>query len=211
MCPTHAGQIIMKKTLLVSFLLLFIASVGASGQNSSKNRWTQRNAAGGIDTYERNKDGSLTVNSESPCIWCHGNKTCSICMGMGGTYSAAYGLWYTCRSCLGSKVCQNCKGSGVVKSYSRIQKDGSSSMVSNNGYTVSGNAGGYIVTNPNGKKSAYPSKGGSSRENSRRNDSPTYVEEIQYSPNYTGLSNNMWCEKCQSVSPAHVHIKKRVR
>ena len=130
---------------------------------------------------------------------------------MGGTYSAAYGLWYTCRSCLGSKICQNCKGSGVVKSYSRIQKDGSSSMVSTNGYTVSGNAGGYIVTNPNGKKSAYPGKGGSSRDNSRRNDSPTYVEEIQYSPNYTGLSNNMWCEKCQSVSPAHVHIKKRVR
>ena len=84
-------------------------------------------------------------------------------------------------------------------------------MVSTNGYTVSGNAGGYIVTSPNGKKSAYPGKGGSSRENSRRNDSPTYVEEIQYSPNYTGLSNNMWCEKCQSVSPAHVHIKKRVR
>lgn len=201
----------MKKSLFLTLFVFIVASACTYAQNNSRKSWTQRNAAGGIDRYEMNKDGSMTVQSESPCIWCHGNKYCSICNGMGGTYSAAYDLWYTCRSCLGSKVCQNCKGVGIVKSFTHIDKNQNSNMYSTNGYSVSGNAGGYVVTSPNGKKSAYPSKRGSSRGGSKR-ESPTYVDEIVYNHSYTGLNQSlMWCEKCQSAGPAHTHIKKRVR
>ena len=71
------------------------------------------------------------------------------------------------------------------------------------------------MTDPNGRRTAVPSGGGSypreSRSSSSEDTSNDYIETIEYAPNYTGESNDVWCEKCQEFAPRHSHIRKRVR
>lgn len=178
-------------------------------------KWRQNLPGGGYADYVQNKDGTLTVTQVQPCMFCHGTKVCPGCGGTGGTYGRAYGgMYYPCKMCLQSGKCNSCKGEGQVTTISRTDAAGNTSIVSSNGYSAVGGPAGAIVTDPNGRRTGHPSGGGfnseSSSSSSKRDNKNDYVEIIQYAPNYTGEPNDAWCGKCQSYSPRHVHIKKRV-
>lgn len=179
-------------------------------------KWRQNLPGGGYADYVQQTDGSLTITQVQPCMFCHGTKVCPACGGTGGTYGRAYGgMYYPCKMCLQTGQCSSCKGEGSITTISVTDASGNTSMTSSSGYSAVGGSGGTIVTSPNGKRTAYPSGGsvsggGSSRHSDNHDRSNDYVETIEYAPNYTGESNNEWCEKCQKIAPAHSHIRKRV-
>lgn len=161
-------------------------------------------------TQSSSHNGTQTITQ--PCTICQGGKTCRVCFGRGGTMGAAYGgMWYTCTSCLGSGVCQFCRGQGYVTTQIVTDGRGNATAISSNGYVSSGNAGGAMVTSPNGSTHAHP-KGGSSSSSSRssssRSSSSTSkpVDITHYGTDYTGSDNRYWCEKCHKWSVSrHSH------
>ncbi len=161
---------------------------------------------GGFRISYMQKDGSQTFYEEHPCIICKGDGKCHICWGTGGTYNGYTGIFYPCTACAragGKNVCYSCFGKGKT-TLTGTYKDGVAKSVGNDGRTYIGTAEGY--NSKSDRSSSRSSKKSSS--SSRSND---YVETIQYAPNYTGVSNDTWCEKCQKYGPAHSHIRKRVR
>lgn len=59
---------------------------------------------------------------------------------------------------------------------------------------------------------------GTSSSSSRRSSSSSssgggvqYIESIEYAPEFTGHTTNVWCERCKKYMPRHSHIKKPVR
>ena len=171
---------------------------------------------GGYQDFRQHSDGSLTTTEVKPCMFCHGTKICPACNGAGGTYGRAYGgMYYPCKMCLQTGQCSSCKGEGSVTTISITDASGNTHIQSSNGYSADGGPGGTIVTDPNGRRTAVPSGGGSypreSRSSSSEDTSNDYIETIEYAPNYTGESNDVWCEKCQEFAPRHSHIRKRVR
>ena len=57
------------------------------------------------------------------------------------------------------------------------------------------------------KSSSSSSSKSSSKSSS--SSSKDYIDEIVYTPNYTGKDNSEWCDICKKVMSAHKHIKKR--
>lgn len=106
--------------------------------------WTETLPGGGRRQSTMQADGSILSITSTPCIWCHGNKMCSICNGAGGTYGRAYGgMWYPCKSCAGSKICQNCHGQGYSTLSSTTYPDGTGVGYDQNGrMVVTGDGGG---------------------------------------------------------------------
>lgn len=186
----------------------------SNNQASQPKKWRQDLPGGGYADYIQHEDGSLTVTQVQPCMFCHGTKICPACGGAGGTYGRAYGgMYYPCQMCLQTGKCSSCKGEGSVTTISITDAAGNTHMTSSNGYSAVGGPGGTIVTDPNGRRTGHPSGGGVSRSSSissQRDRSNDYIETIEYAPNYTGESNDEWCEKCQKISPRHSHIRKRV-
>lgn len=184
-----------------------------SSSNTQTKSWRQELPGGGYCEFVQHEDGSLTTKRVQPCLACHGTKICQGCGGTGGTYGRAYGgIYYPCKMCLQTGQCSTCKGEGSVVTVSTTDASGNTNLQSSNGYSAVGGPGGVIVTDPNGRRTAIPSGGGSRSNNSPREDrSNDYIETIEYAPNYTGESNDVWCDKCQEYAPRHSHIKKRIR
>lgn len=136
----------------------------------------------------------------SICSTCHGMKICMICQGQGGIVTSGYGQYIACYACNTTGQCSLCNGTGKCIC-SNYDYPGYTP-----GYSTVYGANGQIISN-----SSYTSGTSSSRSSSssstRTND---YIETIEYAPNYTGESNDEWCEKCQKIAPRHSHIKKRV-
>jgi hypothetical protein len=97
-------------------------SNNSSSGNDIKRQWRENNAMGGYTDYIWHENDMLETITVVPCLWCHGNKTCAICFGMGG--QMVLGNWYPCKSCFGTRVCQNCKGQGVSTMHNFIDKSG---------------------------------------------------------------------------------------
>ncbi|MCD8296536.1 MAG: hypothetical protein LUC88_03080 [Prevotella sp.] len=61
----------------------------------------------------------------------------------------------------------------------------------------------------NGSGIGSSSSGSSSSSSS--SSSPQYVDEIVYTPDYTGNATRVYCSKCGTYMYPHSHIKKRIR
>ena len=59
--------------------------------------------------------------------------------------------------------------------------------------------------------------GTNSSSSSRRSSSSSksggvqYIESIEYAPEFTGQTTNVWCERCKKYMPRHAHVKRPVR
>lgn len=155
---------------------------------------------GGYRVNYKQKDGSILSYEAHPCIICHGTGQCTVCYGTGGRY--ANGIFYPCNYCCGTNKCRACQGNKVTTLTSTYK----------NGVAVGyGNDGRQYIGTADDGNSRSSSRDRSRNKSSRsRNKSNDYVETIEYAPNYTGLGDNVWCEKCQSWGSRHSHIRKRV-
>lgn len=81
-----------------------------------------------------------------------------------------------------------------------------------NSYTSMGEDGGRAAQRW-ADANAASRRGGSSYSRDRGSSSSgnDYIEVIEYAPDYTGNSPDVWCAKCQKWMSRHSHIKKRVR
>lgn len=89
---------------------------------------------------------------------------------------------------------------------------GYASMNMINSYTSMGEDGGRAAQRW-ADANAASRRGGSgySRDRSSSSSGNDYIEVIEYAPDYTGNSPDVWCAKCQKWMSRHSHIKKRVR
>lgn len=82
-----------------------------------------------------------------------------------------------------------------------------------NSYTSMGEDGGRAAQRW-ADASAASRRGGSGYSRDRSSSSSSgndYIDVIEYAPDYTGNSPDVWCAKCQKWMSRHSHIKKRVR
>lgn len=81
-----------------------------------------------------------------------------------------------------------------------------------NSYTSMGEDGGRAAQRW-ADANAASRRGGSSysRDRSSSSSGDDYIEVIEYAPDYTGNSPDVWCAKCQKWMSRHSHIKKRIR
>ena len=147
---------------------------------------------GGLGNMEMwvHPDGSSTIKTTMLCYSCRGSKKCNICGGSGNAY-AMIGGYMACPSCLASPgACATCKGNGQI--------------VNTNTWTPA-QAQAYLDAHRE-IKSQYEHQSRKYTSESKRE----YIDVIEYETNYTGKSNDKWCEKCQKSGPAHYHVKKRI-
>ena len=130
-------------------------------------------SGGGYMLNTKNEDGSVNSQTYQPCIICHGSKTCAVCFGQGGVYNRAYNYWTTCTSCGGRKTCNFCNGTGYSTFVSHTDANGNGYGASNSGYTTTRNAGGVVVTDPNGRSTVHSSGGSGTLERSSSTKSTT--------------------------------------
>jgi len=163
-------------------------------------------------------DGRVVTTRVSYCQLCHGSKTCTMCSGMGGHYeSSYYGLrWAPCVWCngTGENKCRTCHGTGYTTSINVVYPNGNGYGVGSDGSATRSTSAGTVISTPNNGTIVVPnggSSGGSSSSSKNQSSSENdYIEVIEYAPDYTGKSPDVWCEKCQKFGPRHVHIKKKV-
>lgn len=119
----------------------------AANQNKKKKRIDRTNLpSGGYQEYIHNEDGSLTMNTYTPCIFCHGTKTCYNCFGTGGRY--LYGVFYPCTLCGGRNVCHACHGKGGTYASVLIKGNTATGYDSDGGkYISNGNSATYYDAN----------------------------------------------------------------
>lgn len=90
---------------------------------------------------------------------------------------------------------------------------GYASMYMINSYTSMGEDGGKAAQRW-ADANAASRRGGSGYSRDRSSSSSSgndYIEVIEYAPDFTGNSPDVWCAKCQKWMSRHSHIKKRVR
>ena len=90
---------------------------------------------------------------------------------------------------------------------------GYASMNMINSYTSMGEDGGRAAQRW-ADASAASRRGGSSYSRDRSSSSSSgvdYIETIEYAPDFTGNSPDVWCAKCQKWMSRHAHIKKPIR
>ena len=140
-------------------------------------------------------DGYSWVRTETPCFICSGSGQCKVCFGQGRFYNRALNTWNPCPACFGSLRCKYCQGRGQTV-ISRLWAPGEAEAYMS------------AVRSERASSSSADNASSSSRSSrSTRHDDG--VEIIEYAPNYTGESNDVWCERCQEVKPRHSHIWKR--
>ena len=148
--------------------------------------------AGGYGNMEMwvHPDGSSTVKTQMMCHSCRGSKRCNICNGTGNGY-AMINSYMPCPACGATGVCGTCKGNGFIVQTKKW---------------APGEAEAYLQAHREVKAQSRHERSSSYSGGSDNR----YIETIEYAPNYTGESNDEWCEKCHKYAPAHSHIKKRI-
>ena len=194
------------KNLRLSLIILMLSTCTSSVMSQKEYvttheaRHTHSNIPGGghMDSYFFS-DGSSIVIGVQPCASCHQSGACQICGGTGQVYSGygMYGYWSMCNFCHGTGRCNLCQGTG-------------------NFITVVGGAGQsmqYFFLNSAGAAGTgtavvhdYTTPSSSSRSSDR-----TYIEKIEYAPDYTGQQVRVWCDKCKAYAYPHSHIKQSVK
>ena len=170
-----------------------------TGTNSNDRKHYRIPAINGYTDCYPNDDGTTLMITHSSCYLCGGTGRCGICRGQGGINHPILHRYIPCSGCATSGICKYCQGRGEQTFSAMVDSKG-------NGYGMDMN-GNIAVTGGAGGSSYDSGSSSSTRSSSSRNND--YVEEIYYSPNYTGEDNSEWCETCKKVSPAHKHIKKR--
>ena len=156
----------------------------------------------------------------NPCFACGGRKTCVVCAGMGGRLLYS-GMWFTCPLCggTGKYVCPSCNGQGTVTTIVWSDGNTTSGIMSNGTVLQSTPTGEVIANGPNGV-TVYPADGSStssssssssSSNSSSSSSSNDYIEEIVYTPDYTGNATKVWCEQCKTYRYPHKHVLKKVK
>lgn len=113
-------------------------SLLAANQNKKETHNRTNLPNGGYQEYVRNEDGSLTMNTYTPCAFCNGTKTCHGCFGTGGR--VLYGVYYPCTLCGGRNVCHACHGKGGT--YASV-------LIKGNTATGNDSDGGKYISNGN--------------------------------------------------------------
>lgn len=169
---------------------------------------------GGGSYIEYHENGTSTMVTVTNCYACNGTGFCMACGGAGGRWLQYSGMYWQCPMCaLQTGICSSCKGEGKITTTSSMDASGNGHVRSSDGSFAYGNSGGMIMTSPDGKVSAIPlgSSSSSSRSSRYDDEKPVYMDKIIYAPNYTGNDNSRYCSTCGDVSPAHSHVKERVR
>ncbi len=139
-------------------------------------------------------DGYCLSTTVTTCVFCHGRSTCYICNGQGRMYHAYFKNYQPCANCGATGRCLKCQGQGVSVS-SKL--------------SAPGEAAAYQQAKREVNSSSSSSSSSKSSSKSSSSNSKDYIDEIVYTPNYTGKDNNEWCDICKKVMSAHKHIKKR--
>jgi len=163
-------------------------------------------------TITDNANGSKTMTMKMNCFMCSGigKITCACCMGMGQqrvyvglgyNYSPIYN-YVLCQCCggAGKQTCTSCYGSGYTVTSSTYYPDA----------TVTPSSGGYNSGGSGGYYNSGGNSGNSSSSSTKRtcpgcNGTGKGVDQITYSPNYTGSNNDKYCSQCGRTGPAHTH------
>jgi len=152
-----------------------------------------------------------------PCGYCGGRGwfVCGLCKGS-GRLPDYHSQWYNNSSTNSGNSSSSSgftywgtpepsKSEDVVKSseQNKSGNSGSSGSSSSGGY--SGGSGNY-----GGGNSGYSSSSSSTRRTCPGcNGTCKGVDQITYSPNYTGNSNDRYCSQCGRTGPAHSHHASR--
>ena len=203
----------MKKLLfLIAFLFISISLWAQSsttprytGDTQSSNTTREYLANGGYTERQQNADGSITTTISTPCLVCNKKGKCLYCGGLGHIYYA-YGGNVTCSFCWGRGKCLQCNGTGFKTTKTTYNPNSSGNY--NGGYPAGGgySGGGY-------SGGGYSSGSSSGSSSTRRtcpscNGSGKGMDQIHYSPNYTGGDNSRYCSQCGGTRPAHTHIRQ---
>lgn len=134
-------------------------------------------------------DGSVTVKVRAQCTACRGSLVCNICQGTGNGYNfLADGSYMPCPNCGATGQCGDCHGTGYRESVKTWQPREAEAYLSAHREVE------REYRNQGG--SSYGSSGGSRNRGIR-------VKE--YSPNYTGEVERVWCDECGEYDSPHYH------
>ena len=134
-------------------------------------------------------DGSVTVKVRAQCTACRGSLVCNICQGTGNGYNfLADGSYMPCPNCGATGQCGDCHGTGYRESVKTWQP---------------GEAEAYLSAHREVERE-YRNQGGSSYGSSggSRNRG---IRVKEYSPNYTGEVERVWCDECGEYDSPHYH------
>lgn len=136
-------------------------------------------------------DGSMTVKVRNACTACGGQNRCNICQGTGNAYQMI-GRYMPCPACGATGGCGTCNGRGyteMVKTWQPGEAEAYRAARREVEYGERSGGSGHVES----------SSGGDSRG----------IRVKEYSPNYTGSSEQEWCDECQSLDFPHYHVWKR--
>lgn len=114
---------------------------GSSVRNDNSNTTRTNLPGGGWQEYTKNGDGTMTMRTYTPCLFCFGSKMCQGCFGTGGRMM--YGQYFPCTLCGGTNICHACKGTGGTLNVATLTPNGSSGH-DNHGNRI------YVDQNGNG-------------------------------------------------------------
>ena len=188
-----------KMMICLMFAMLSVSTVVADEiVKTARHEHSDISGGGHIDTYIFS-DNSRIIITRQPCLVCYQTGRCNICGGSGQIYSGygAYGYWSYCNLCKGTGKCSICGGTGEFVN-----------IIGTDGKTMR-----YVYANSAGASGSgtavvhdYSTSSSSSKNRDR-----TYVEKVEYAPDYTGEKTRVYCDKCGCYAYPHVHIKQPVR
>lgn len=137
---------------------------------------------GTVNNTQRENSNMVT------CTYCIGSGRCNKCNGIG--ILCAFDVYRTCFICQGSGVCPICKGERkIYKTYNNTTNV--TIQLNNPGYSE-----GYKEDHPSPPRTEICHA---------CNGTGKGMDQITYSTNYTGTSNDRYCSKCGTTGPAHSH------
>ncbi|MBO5232841.1 MAG: hypothetical protein J6B33_00825 [Prevotella sp.] len=135
-------------------------------------------------------DGSITIRCRTLCTACSGRNVCNICQGTGNGYSmlVGSGRYMPCPACGATGQCGTCHGLGYRETVKIWQP---------------GEAEAYIKAHKEVEQE-YRNQGGRRLGKPHRG-----IRVKEYSPNYTGEYEEVWCEECKGYDAPHYHRWKQ--
>lgn len=139
-----------------------------------------------VQEWWEHPDGSVTIRTRVQCCSCKGSNICNICQGTGNGYNmlVGSGRYMPCPACGATGQCGTCHGLGYVENVKRWQP---------------GEAEAYLKAHREVERE-YRNQGGNRLGQSHRG-----IRVKEYSPNYTGKYEQVWCEECKNYDAPHYH------
>lgn len=147
------------------------------------------NLGGITQEWWEHTDGSVTIKARMTCTACRGGGTCNICGGTGNGY-AYINSYMPCRACGATGTCGTCHGTGY-REFTKLWQPGE--------------AAAYLQAHREVERE-YRNQGGNRSSGSNSQQRGIRVKE--YSPNYTGEIERVWCDECGNYDSPHIHRLK---